>query len=119
MTLPSDDELRAMLAAATPGPWSNDLGRGPFSEDNKRANLGIWAQAKWDAAYETDPDDTEAADDAAWLCGIWGDSRSADIYNLALMTLAPTAIQAVIDMRSALRSERAAGMRDAARIAEG
>ena len=107
MTLPTDDELRAMLAGATKGPWSNDLEKGPVSGWNLRAHIGLWAQSKWDDAYEADPDDIDAADDYAWIAGIWGEISDKDVANLELMTLAPDLAQTVLNQRTIIAAQAA------------
>ena len=97
-------KLRALQDTATKGPWLvDDAHPGPLTNDGSVASIGISSQARWDAAYERDPDDTDAADDASWIAGIWGPLTAEDMANAHLMSLAPELNAAVLAHPEALR----------------
>jgi len=82
--------MRLNRDAGTPGAWSAEEKPGQLSDHGSRSSIGLWAQSRWDQAYETDPDDTDAADDAAWLCGIWGKLSQEDFANAARIASVPS-----------------------------
>jgi len=82
-------ELLARLAGFTPGPCRVVESPGQKTEWGDQSHIGIWSQTRWDDAYEADPDDMEAADDAAWTCGIWGAITAEDRANAELYASAP------------------------------
>lgn len=69
----------------TPGPWHVDPEAGPENFNGDKADTGVWAQARFDAAL-----DDFAPMDEAWVCGIWGGALTAtDHANARLIALAP------------------------------
>ena len=95
--------LRRLHEAATEGPWATE-NKGPKSDWGIVASIGIWAQSRWDAAYELNPDDVDEADDACWIAGIWGEISDEEKANAALIELAPDLAAAVLDHPAALRA---------------
>ena len=94
------DGLEAIIAAATPGPWAVGNQPGQTTTWGDKAHIGISAQARWDAAYDADQDDLAAADDASWICGIWGDISDEDHANAALIAMAPDLAAEVLRLRA-------------------
>ena len=110
--------LRRLHEAATEGPWATE-NKGPKSDWGIVASIGIWAQSRWDAAYELNPDDVDEADDACWIAGIWGEISDEEKANAALIELAPDLAAAVLAHPAALRAAMIRGYEIARVVADG
>lgn len=100
--------MRADALAGTQGDWQCEEKPGQLSEHGSKSSIGIWAQSLWDDAYEADPDDIDAADDAAWICGIWGqitDEARANARRIARVPRMETTIIALTETNAAQAAE--------------
>ena len=86
---PQDAALLASLTGFTPGPCRAVGEPTQTTNDGIRASISVFSQDRWDRAYEADPYDTDAADDAASTCCIWGEITDEDRANAELYAAAP------------------------------
>lgn len=101
------DEIAAAIEAnmpgVTPGEWKAENRESMLSGYGQRANVGVWSQARYDRAVESEDDDPE---DSAWLLGIWGVISEEDYANAAHIALCnPDNIAALLAERKAMREE--------------
>ncbi len=81
----------------TPGPWFSEVEKGPRTSWELRANLGVWAKAKYDTATEINDPDVEPANEA-WVCGLWGQISDEDRANSRLIAAAPELYEALAEL---------------------
>jgi hypothetical protein len=112
MTIQLTDEqiaaIRDGCEGVTPGPWYAEAQTGPVTDEEKKANTGVWAQSRFDTNAAKD-DDQDPMDDA-WLLGIWGVLTAEDYDNAVhIASCDPDTIRAlateVLESREALAAK--------------
>lgn len=103
------DEIAAAIEAnmpgVTPGEWKAENRESMLSGYGQRANVGVWSQARYDRAAESEDEDDDP-EDSAWLLGIWGVISDEDYANAAHIALtSPANMAALLSERKAMRDE--------------
>ncbi len=107
MTAIDADELRKLLAEATPGPWhSEEKPAGPEANGIK-ASIGIWSEFLFRQAIEIADEEIDAEDEK-WVAGIWGVISDNDVANARLIAAAPDLAAEVLRLRAEVEKLRAA-----------